>query len=474
MSNLYKSLKATFKSVILKLKSIKFSNSPPICKHKKNKMELDVLVFGSSNIDYITYVNDLPRSGETVFAMHRERCYGGKGANQCVAAAKLGARCALISKLGNDKLGAEYLEYLKELEINVDHVEMMDGQSTGLTEINVAENAQNMNIVLSGANLMLKATDASNAKKLFRHSKVLLCQLETDEKAVLYALNHFKGVSILNASPAHPDMNLELIKAPTILCCNRLEAAQLTNREQIDSLQDAKAAATDLIEMGAKSVIITMGDMGAIYLSSSEPDLCTQCPAAPVRYLADTSGASDAFLGSLAYHISIYPNLIRESHIIAANICAAYAVGHRGTQPSFPGPELFQERLCQFDPLYYIIDDDTGRDLNAAAPAEKTVTAPVAAAEPAPVVAPIAEPATTTSPEPITTAEEIPAALADPRATGSPAAMIVSAGVAVPAAVTAAKTTTASGKKAAAQISNVNQMLKTSIESSHSKHFNHQ
>ncbi|XP_030238578.1 uncharacterized protein LOC115562016 [Drosophila navojoa] len=340
-------------------------------------MELDVLVFGSSNIDYINYVNELPKSGETVFGVHRDCCYGGKGANQCVAAAKLGARCALISKLGNDKLGAQYLEYLKELDINVDHVEIIDGQSTGLTEINVAENARNMNIVLSGANMMLKCNDVLNARKLFRHAKVLLCQLETDERIVLFALHHFKGVSILNVSPAHANMNLELIRAPTILCCNRLEAAQLTNREQIDTLEDAKAAATDLIEMGANSVIITMGEKGAVYMSSSEPDLCTHVPAPRVPYLADTSGASDAFLGSLAYHISIYPNLMRESHISAANICAAHAVGHRGTQPSFPGPELFQERLCQYDPLYYIIGDETAET----AQAEARPTAPTVQSE---------------------------------------------------------------------------------------------
>ncbi|XP_043864665.1 uncharacterized protein LOC6577735 isoform X4 [Drosophila mojavensis] len=399
--------------------------------HKKDEMELDVLVFGSSNIDYISYVNELPRSGETVFAVHRECCYGGKGANQCVAAAKLGARCALISKLGNDKLGAQYLEYLKELDINVDHVQIVDGQCTGLTEINVAENARNMNIVLSGANMMLKCTDVLNARKLFRHAKVLLCQLETDERIVLFALHQFKGVSILNVSPAHPDMNLELIRAPTILCCNRLEAAQLTNREQIDTLQDAKAAATDLIEMGANSVIITMGDRGAVYMSRSEPDLCTYVPAPRVHCLTDTSGASDAFLGSLAYHISIYPNLMRESHISAANICAAHAVGHRGTQPSFPGPELFQERLCQYDPLYFIIEDEAAVS-EAEAKATETlvececvcdVPMTMATPEPMPVPeptrAPIIVPVAIPEPEP--EPEHEPIAVAEPKTMPVPA-----------------------------------------------------
>ncbi|XP_023163213.1 ribokinase-like [Drosophila hydei] len=462
---MYKSLKSSFKSFLLKLKLINFLTTPPPCKHKKEKMELDVLVFGSSNIDYITYVNELPKTGETVFAMHRERCYGGKGANQCVAAAKLGAKCALVSKLGDDELGVEYLEYLKNLEINVDHVGIVEGQCTGLTEINVADNAQNMNIVLSGANLLLKGADATNAKKLFKNSKVLICQLETDEKAVLYALRHFKGVSILNASPAHKNMNVELIKAPTILCCNRLEAAQLTNREQIVTLQEAKAAATDLVEMGAKSVIITMGDMGAVYLSSSEPDLCTRCPAAPVRYLADTSGASDAFLGSLAYHIAIYPNLIRESHIIAANICAAYAVGHRGTQPSFPGPDLFQERLCQFDPLYYIIDDDTVEPVSTveAAPvaAAEVRTDPESVKEPEPVrePEPVKESEAVKEPERITATEPIPTLLA------TQAALAIPASKAAPAAIAAAEAVSTPTSKSTAQILNVNHMLQTSIES---------
>ncbi|XP_064535211.1 ribokinase [Drosophila montana] len=353
---MYKAAKVNFKSIILKIKLFgltKFSSG----KRRKSDMELDVLVFGSANIDYITYVNELPRPGETLFGMYREQCYGGKGASQCVAAAKLGGRCALVSKLGNDKLGDDYFEYLRELGINVDFVERAEGQQTGLSEIIVADNTENAIIVMAGANQCLKSTDVSRARRVFKRAKVLICQLETNEKAALCALQQFKGETILNVSPVPKNMNEALIKVPTILCVNRLEAAQLTGREEIKTLQDAKAAANDLIDKGAKSVIITMGPLGAVHLSSKDRDVCTQCPAAPVRFLADTSGAGEAFLGSLAYHMSMFPNLCRESHISAANICAAYAVGHRGTQPSFPGPDLFQEDLCQMTPEFNVIPD---------------------------------------------------------------------------------------------------------------------
>ncbi|ALC40134.1 CG17010 [Drosophila busckii] len=317
----------------------------------------EVLVFGSANIDYITYVEHLPDRGETICAMHREQCFGGKGANQCVAAAKLGANCALVANLGNDQLGNDYYNYLNQLDVDVTYVQLKEECSTGMAEVVVADNADNHVIVVGGANNLLNAKDVTRSRSMFRHARVLLCQLETDERAVLFALKQFKGISVLNASPARKDLPIELIKAPHILCINELEAAQLTNRPEIVSLYDAKAAAQQLLRMGAKSVIITMGAQGAVHLSKQQPDNCTHVPAAHVRYLADTSGAGDAFLGALAFHLSRFPNLRRESHIQAANICAAYAVGHRGTQPSFPGPELAQHSLCSMPLIYSVIPD---------------------------------------------------------------------------------------------------------------------
>lgn len=311
------------------------------------------------------YVSELPKPGESMSAMFREKCYGGKAANQCVAARKLGASCALIAKMGNDDLGKEYLKYLSDMLINTDSVKLMDGEFTGFSQTNVDDRAANTVVVLYGANNKLNVKEVKDYKKHFKNAKVLLCQLESDPKAVLCALNMFKGVSVLNASPVtNKTITDELLAAPSILCVNEIEAAQLTEREHVKTVYEAKAAANDLLLKGAKSVIITLGDQGAIHLSKKEQDRCIHCPAAPIRYLADTSGAGDAFLGSLAYHIARYPNLEREYHIHAANLCAAHSVGQRGTQPSFPGPDLAQTDLCRQTPLFSLVPDE---DPNAGA-----------------------------------------------------------------------------------------------------------
>jgi len=351
--------------------------------------------------------------------MYREQCFGGKGANQCVAASKLGANCALVSKLGKDDLGCMYYDYLQELDINVDYVEIVEGYETGIAQINVDDNGENSIVILPGANGMLNHKDISRSKKLFREAKVLLCQLETDPRTVLLALKQFKGISILNAAPASKNIPPGLIKAPTILCVNAVEAAMLTDRKEIKSVQDAKAACQDLLEKGARTVIITMGSQGAVYQTQTEPDACIHCPAAPVRFLADTSGAGDAFIGALAYHLLHYPKLNLEHHIHAANICAAYSVGRRGTQPSFPGPELAQDDLCLVDPAFYIIPDETPeqkalRERQAAEEGdavEPVKSEPVVAPTPAPVpaAAPAPEPVPSLEPDPVLQPEPTPA-----------------------------------------------------------------
>lgn len=301
-----------------------------------------------------------------MLGMYREKCYGGKAANQCIAANRLGAHCALIGKMGDDELGRQYHKYLRQMHINTDFLKAVAGNTTGISHIYVDDNSQKTIVVVSGANCKLTSKDVQCSKKLFKKARVLLCQLETDPKVVLAAIKQFKGVSILNAAPIPlKPISPELIAAPTIICVNAFEAAHLTDRENINTVYEAKAAANDLLEKGAQSVIITLGDKGAIHVSKKNQDRCIHCPAAPVSYVADTSGAGDAFLGSLAYHMAKYPNLSREYHIHAANICAAHSVEQRGTQPSFPGPELASFDLCRKKPVYYVVpDEDPSADDN--------------------------------------------------------------------------------------------------------------
>ncbi|XP_016935625.3 ribokinase [Drosophila suzukii] len=316
---------------------------------------LDVVVFGSANIEYITYVAELPKPGELVAGTYMETCFGGKGANQCVAAAKLGGSTALVAKLGKDESGDDYLRHLQQHEVDVQHVEQVKNNTTGMSEIAVSDEGEHYKINVAGANALLTGKDVSRAKKTFQAAKVLLCQLEADMNATMCALRQFKGVSILHMSPLRKDIPGAMVVLPSILVVNQEAAARLTEVEEVKTLEQAREAADNLIEQGAKCVIITMGDQGAVFMSKKNRDMCTHVPASDVPHLADSSGAGDAFLGSLAYHIARFPKLTTEHHISAANSCAAYSLGRRGTQPSFPGRESAKNDLCYMTPTFNVI-----------------------------------------------------------------------------------------------------------------------
>ncbi|XP_030378687.1 ribokinase-like [Scaptodrosophila lebanonensis] len=360
----------------------------------------DVIVIGSANVDYITYVPNLPRPGETVAGTHFETCFGGKGANQCLAAAKLGAKTALVAKVGQDATGDDYLTYLDKNGIIVEHVEQIKDQPTGLAQIAVSDDGENNIIIVAGANACMDGKAITRAKKLIQNSKVLLCQLETNVNATLCALRLFKGISIVNAAPVLKEMPPEIFSSPSIFCVNEVEAAQLTDRDEIKTLQDARAAAIDLIDKGANSVIITLGAQGAVYMSKDNKERCLHVPAEPVDHVVDTSGAGDAFIGALAYHLARFPNLPRERHIYAANSVAAHSIQHRGTQPSFPGEEKAHNNLCMERPEFFEVPEtaeepppnaNEGEEKGAAAAPVVEAAAAATAADPAPAAPPEAE-----------------------------------------------------------------------------------
>lgn len=308
-------------------------------------------------------MEELPRPGEMVSGLYMEACFGGKAANQCVAAAKLGATTALVARVGQDLSGDEYLDYLEQHSVDVENVRQVKHIPTGMKEIAVSEEGQNYQINVPGANASLTAKDVAMSKKAFRNAKVLLCQLETEPKATMCALRQFKGVSILHVSPMRREVPKEIITLPTILVMNQLAAAHLAELEEVQTLEQARDAAEIILAKGARSVIITMADQGAVYMSDRKKEgLCTHVPAADVPHVVDYSGVGDAFVGSLAYHIAQYPKLSREHHICAAHSCAAYSMGGQGTQPSFPGREAVKTDLCLSSPTFNVIPESKKRD----------------------------------------------------------------------------------------------------------------
>ncbi|EDW05552.1 ribokinase [Drosophila mojavensis] len=298
---------------------------------------LDVLVFGSAIIDFVCYAPRLPNPGETLHGTKFQTGFGGKGANQCVAATRLGSKTALIAKLGCDSFGNNYIRHLQAEKINVKHVQLLPDYTTGVAQIAVAHSGENNIIIVVGANNMLGPKDVENASYLFDKAKVLVCQLETPINGTLEALRRFKGISILNAAPAIADAPMELIQLCTILCVNETEAGILVGRH-IDSINDAFNALAQLIHMGANIVIITLGKIGAVCSSRATRYDCqlVSAPLVPPELTKDTTGAGDAFIGALAHSYAHFPEKALADHIASANVVASKSVQRLGTQSSFP------------------------------------------------------------------------------------------------------------------------------------------
>uniref|UniRef100_A0A1I8MI95 Ribokinase n=1 Tax=Musca domestica TaxID=7370 RepID=A0A1I8MI95_MUSDO len=300
------------------------------------KNDVDVLVYGSAIVDFICYVDRLPKEGETIRGHKFENGFGGKGANQCVAAARLGSKCALIAKVGNDTWGEKYLENLQKEGVNTRHAKACEGKSTGIAQIAVSNDGENNIIIVTGANDCLDGSDVHEAGYLFDSAQVLLCQLETSVAGTLEALKRFKGISVLNAAPAMANTPKELLQSASILCVNETEAALMTQTEDIKTLEQAKLATKKLMEMGANTVIITLGSQGAVYSEKGNSEKCYHVPGQKVDKVVDTTGAGDAFLGALAYHMAKYPEKSLHQHIGYASLQASYSVQYPGTQSSFP------------------------------------------------------------------------------------------------------------------------------------------
>ncbi|XP_073834893.1 ribokinase [Musca autumnalis] len=311
-------------------------------------IDVDVLVYGSAIVDFICYVDRLPKEGETIRGHKFENGFGGKGANQCVAAARLGSKCALIAKLGNDSWGEKYLENLQKEGVNTQHVKICQEQNTGIAQIAVSKEGENNIIIVTGANDSLNIIDVNEGQQLFDSAKVLLCQLETSLEGTLEALKRFKGISVLNAAPAMANTPKELLQAAKILCVNETEAALMTQNEEIKTLEQAKLATKKLMDIGANTVIITLGAQGAVYSEKMDKEKFYHVPGQKVEKVIDTTGAGDAFLGALAYHMAKYPEKALHQHIGYANLQASYSVQFPGTQSSFPNAQSVPSPLEEF------------------------------------------------------------------------------------------------------------------------------
>ena len=290
-----------------------------------------ICVVGAALIDLISYVPRLPRLGETLHGTDFRMGCGGKGANQAVMAAKLGASVSMVTKRGRDVFGETILANLRSFGVDTDHVSVTDEAPSGVAPIAVDVNGDNAIVIVTGANDRMSVEDIEAARPAIAAAGVLVCQLEIPleiSRAALEVAREESTLTILNPAPAVAGLPQRLYELADVFCPNESETELLLGRP-IPAGEEL-AAAEELLARGAGSVVVTLGERGCVVAS---PDGATHLPATPVEAL-DTTGAGDAFVGSLAYFLARGAPLATAAE--RANRIAAVSVRARGTQTSFP------------------------------------------------------------------------------------------------------------------------------------------
>ena len=295
-----------------------------------------ILVVGSSNIDLVASVDRLPSRGETVLGYRFAQSFGGKGANQAVAAARAGAEVAFLSKLGADANGRLIEQHLAAQGLSRP-ILLRDAEfPTGVAMILVDLSGENQIAVVPGSNGRLTPADLRQHRELIAGARVLLLQMEIPRETVFEALRLGREcglTTILNPAPAAP-LPSDLLRLVDILTPNESEAQALTGSA------DPAEAARILTDRGVGTVVVTCGANGAFLTTGND---VTHIPGFLVVTI-DSTGAGDAFNGALA--CAVAEGVPIESAIVRANAAGALATTGRGAQESMPTKDDI-EQLCR-------------------------------------------------------------------------------------------------------------------------------
>lgn len=298
---------------------------------------LRIAVIGSANTDLITYSERLPKAGETLFGRDFSLEFGGKGANQAIAASLCGARVTMVAKVGNDLFGEATTSNFAAFGVDTRHVQVVPGVSTGVAPIFVEPNGQNRIIVVKGANAQLTPADVDAAAAELRQADVIILQFEIPLETVYYAVRFARthGIRcIVNPAPAVP-ARLEDLAPADYFIPNETEAEILTGRP-VRTIDDARACASMLLERGFGRVLITLGARGVLVAGQ---DGAIHVPPFKVE-ARDTTGAGDAFIGSLAVFLA--EGRPEPEAVARASLYAALSTTRPGTQKSFSARAAFE------------------------------------------------------------------------------------------------------------------------------------
>jgi ribokinase len=292
----------------------------------------DVVVIGSANMDMTVRCKHLPIPGQTILGDGFVTNPGGKGANQAVAAAKLGAKTQLIARVGNGMFVPRFIESYSKVGLGHDYIIRDSETPSGTALIFVGEDGENMIVVAPGANQKLTTEDVDAAESVIDGAKVMILQLEVPLETVIHAAKLAKEdntLVILNPAPVRP-LPKELLENVDIIVANEVEIAILTGASEVVDTSTAAAACKPLIEQGVAHVITTLGKDGAVLTGG---DGTTKVSGYKVNAV-DTTSAGDTFVGALA--CALTEGFTLENATLFANAAGALTCTKFGAQQSMP------------------------------------------------------------------------------------------------------------------------------------------
>jgi len=290
-----------------------------------------IAVVGSANTDLITFADAFPRPGETIFGTNFDLGFGGKGANQAAAARLCGGEVLMVAKVGKDLFGEATVKNFAALGIDTTHVRIVEGVPTGVAPIFVEPSGQNRIIVVKGANDRLLPADVDAAAAQLRSVDTIILQFEIPLQTIYHTVRFARANKIrciVNPAPAVPANLADLAQADYFIP-NETEAELITGRP-VRTLEDAGACATALLGKGFQRVVITLGSRGSLLAGPAGHVHVAPFPVTAV----DTTGAGDAFIGSLAVFLA--EGMPEQDALARANLYAGLSTTRVGTQKSFP------------------------------------------------------------------------------------------------------------------------------------------
>ncbi len=289
-----------------------------------------IAVVGSANIDLTTFTDRFPKPGETIFGQRFDLGFGGKGANQAVAARLCGADVFMVARVGSDLFGPATIENFKKLGIDATHVKQVEGLSSGVAPIFVEPNGQNRILVVKGANDALKPADVDAAAETLKAADCIVLQFEIPLETVYYTVAFARkhGIRcIVNPAPAQP-VEMRALADLDYFVPNESEAETITG-VAVRNVEDAKKCAENLVTGGIRRVIITLGANGSLLVGRGVSE---HVPPFAVKSI-DSTGAGDAFIGSFAVFLA--EGVAELEAIRRANLYAGLSTTGVGTQKSF-------------------------------------------------------------------------------------------------------------------------------------------